>query len=264
MNGYDLSRQFVDYSFENPSKIKPNHYALYFFAIEHCNRLGWKKEFGLPTTMTMEAIGVKSYNTYSKTFNELIDFGFFSLIEKSTNQYSANIIALSKNVKALDKALDKAFIKHATKQSESTQQSIDSIDKPLTSKPINKETNKQRDLDFDIFWDKYPKKTSKKDCQKKFAKLKQTDVDLILKTIDSFVKYKPFESYNHPNPLTYINQERWNDEIEIKGAIKNPNDEEIITFTSNVDRSKQKMPKSKFLEYQKAFEGGGLICKIIE
>lgn len=142
MNSYELSRKFIDFCFENPSKIKPNHYALYFFSIEHCNRLGWKKEFGLPTTMTMEAIGIRSYNTYSKTFNDLVDFGFFQLVERSKNQYSANIIALSNFNKALDKALDKAFIKHTTKQSESTHQSIDSINKPLT---INKETiNKEQ------------------------------------------------------------------------------------------------------------------------
>jgi len=134
MNSYELSRKFVDFSFENPSKIKPNHYALYFFSIEHCNRLGWKKEFGLPTTMTMEAIGIRSYNTYSKTFNDLVDFGFFNLIERSSNQYSANIIGLSNFNKALDKALDKAFIKHGTKQSESTEQSIDSINKPINNK----------------------------------------------------------------------------------------------------------------------------------
>ena len=54
MNGYDLSRKFWDWSFENPEKVKPNHSALYFFIIEHCNRLGWKKKFGLPTTMAFE------------------------------------------------------------------------------------------------------------------------------------------------------------------------------------------------------------------
>jgi len=142
MNSYDLSRKFIDFSFENPSKIKPNHYALYFFSIEHCNRLGWKKEFGLPTTMTMEAIGIRSYNTYANTFNDLVNFGFFNLIQKSTNQYSANIIALSNFNKAQDKALDKAFIKHGAKQGESTGESIDSIDKQET---INKEqvNNKQ-------------------------------------------------------------------------------------------------------------------------
>jgi hypothetical protein len=160
MNGYELSRNFVDFSFENPSKIKPNHYALYFFSIEHCNRLGWKKEFGLPTTMTMEAIGIKSYSSYIKTFNELVDLGFYNLVERSKNQYSANIIELSKNVKAHNKALDKAFVKHASKQHKSTHESIDSIDKPINNKPINKETiNKEpvEDLDFKCLMDLYSK-----------------------------------------------------------------------------------------------------------
>jgi len=146
ITGYDLSRNFIDFSFENPSKIKPNHYALYFFAIEHCNRLGWKKEFGLPTTMTMEAIGIRSYNTYINTFTDLESFGFIKVIEKSKNQYSSNIIALSNFDKALDKALDKAFIKHNAKQSESTKQSISSIDKQSNQEQINQSTNNKETI----------------------------------------------------------------------------------------------------------------------
>ena len=131
MNSYELSRKWFDWCFENPEKIKPNHTALYFFAVEHCNRLGWKQKFGMPTTMAMEAIGIKSYNTYINTLNDLVEWGFISMVQRSKNQYSANIVALSN----FDKALDKALIKHGTKQSES----IDSIDKQETSKPINKE-----------------------------------------------------------------------------------------------------------------------------
>lgn len=158
MNGYELSRKWFDFCFENPEKIKPNHTALFFFAIEHCNRLGWKEKFGLPSSMSMEAIGIKSYNTYINTFKDLVEWSFFTLIEKSKNQYSSNIIALSKNNKALDKALDKALIKHATKQSESTQQStvqsIDSINKQynkeqLNNKPINnKHRGKPQSVNF--------------------------------------------------------------------------------------------------------------------
>lgn len=140
MNYYELSRAFFDWAFENPSKVSPNHVALYFFAVEHCNRLGWKREFGLPTTMAKEAIGIRSYNTYIKTLTELVEFGFIIMIEKSKNQYSSNIIALSKFDKALDKALDKAMIKHVTKQCESTEQSNDSIDKQIYNIQIN---NKQ-------------------------------------------------------------------------------------------------------------------------
>jgi len=132
MNSYELSRNFFDWSFENPHKVTPNHIALYFFCIEHCNRLGWKQNFGLPTTMAKEAIGIRSYNTYIKTLNDLVDFGFIIMIEKSKNQYSSNIIAISNFNKAHDKALDKAMIKHMIKQDESTVQSIDSINKHKT------------------------------------------------------------------------------------------------------------------------------------
>ena len=130
LNGYELSRAWFDFSFENPEKIKPSHGILYFFIIEHCNRLGWKDKFGLPTTMAKEAIGIRSYNTYINTLNDLVDWGFIEMVEKSKNQYSSNIVAISKFNKALDKALDKALIKHGTKQRES----IDSINKQLTSK----------------------------------------------------------------------------------------------------------------------------------
>jgi hypothetical protein len=127
-NIYDLARAWFNFCFENPEKINPNHSAMFFFAIEHNNRLAWKEKFGLPSTMVMEAIGIKSYNTYIKTFNDLVGWGFIILVQKSKNQYSSNIVALSIGISKNNKALDKATIKHVTKQSESTEQSKDSID----------------------------------------------------------------------------------------------------------------------------------------
>lgn len=78
-----------------------------------------------------------------------------------------------------------------------------------------REENK-RINDFNIFWNAYPNKTAKKDCLNKWHKLKQDDINKILLTIKTFVKYKPFKDYTHPNPKTYLNQERWNDEIITK------------------------------------------------
>jgi hypothetical protein len=149
MDIFKLSRTWFDFCFENPEKIKPNHSALYFFCIEHCNRLGWKEKFGLPTTMAKEAIGISSYNTYIQTLNDLVEWGFIKLIEKSKNQYSSNIIALSNYNKALDKALDKALIKHNTKHCKSTQQSTDSIDiqETINKKPETKIINWRTDFE---------------------------------------------------------------------------------------------------------------------
>jgi len=132
MNSYELSRKFFDWCFENPEKINTNHIALYFFAIEHCNRLGWKEKFGLPTEMVKDAIGIKSYRTYSATLNDLIEFGFIKMVERSKNQYSSNIIALSKFTKATAKALDKA----RSKQGQSKGESKATIDKPLNQETI--------------------------------------------------------------------------------------------------------------------------------
>jgi len=136
MNGYELSRKWFDFCFENPEKIKPNHSALYFFAIEHCNRLGWKEKFGFPTEMAKDAIGIKNYRTYINTLNDLVEWGFIKMIEKSKNQYSANIIALVNYTKASTKALDKARSKHSQKQCKSTYKSIDSINKQRTKEQI--------------------------------------------------------------------------------------------------------------------------------
>ena len=213
MNGYELSRKWFDFCFENPEKIKPNHTALYFFCIEHCNRLGWKNKFGLPTTMAKEAIGIRSYNTYINTLVDLVDWGFVEMIEKSKNQYSSNIIALSNFDKALDKALDKAMIKHTTKQSESTSESIDSIVKQET---IEQETIEQ--CSFDDFWNLYNKKIDRYKCLSKWNKIKDIDKSKILKHIPEYLKSQPETKYRK-NPLTYLNGQCWNDEIMKNTAI---------------------------------------------
>ena len=166
LTGYELSRNWFDFCFENTDLITPTHTAVYFFCIEHCNRLGWKDKFGLPTQMAMEAIGVKNWRTYIKAFNEIVDWGFVRLIKKSKNQYSSNVIAIVKNTKALSmattkastianttanteaatvkntKALSKAIQKHSQKQ----YKSIAHIDKQL--KPINNLNKKGFDFSF--------------------------------------------------------------------------------------------------------------------
>jgi len=132
VSGYELSRQFFNWCYDNPEKISPTHIAMYFFIIEHCNRLGWKEKFGLPTTMVKDAIGIRNYRTYSNTLRDLVEWGFIKMIELSKNQYSSNIIAIVKNTKAHTKALDKALQKHSQKQGKS----IDSINKQETIEQI--------------------------------------------------------------------------------------------------------------------------------
>ena len=88
-----------------------------------------------------------------------------------------------------------------------------------------KESKLNKQKEFELFWLKYPKKVGKKDCFKKWLSLSKKDTDKILITIDGFIKYKPFKDYNHPNPKTYLNGERWNDE---KVVVKKVSNQKIV------------------------------------
>lgn len=83
---------------------------------------------------------------------------------------------------------------------------------------ITDNIDKYRLVDFEKFWAKMPNKVSKKKCWDKWKKLNGEQIDKILETVDRWIAYKPFESYTHPHPLTYLNQERWNDELPSKIA----------------------------------------------
>jgi hypothetical protein len=172
MDYFTLTRSFWDFAFENPDKIKPNHCALFLFIVEHNNRLGWRDKLGLPTTMAKEAIGIRSYNTYMETLNDLVDFGLIILVEKSKNQFSSNIVALSNFDKAPNKALDKALIKHDTKQGESTVQSTDSIIKQNNNIIYSFEHLSITELDFSKLLNEY-KEEDIFDCFEKIQNYKQ-------------------------------------------------------------------------------------------
>jgi len=83
-----------------------------------------------------------------------------------------------------------------------------------------KEENKI--FSFDEFWELYPKKVAKEKCKSKFNKLSKNDLQKINDTIKDWVAFKPFATYNHPNPETYLNQKRWNDEIKKEPVKPNP------------------------------------------
>lgn len=81
---------------------------------------------------------------------------------------------------------------------------------------------KGRDADFEEFWSIYPKKVGKGSAKKAFAKVKEP-----LETLVSAVKRQECSSQWSkdngqyiPNPATWLNQERWNDELDGVSAQK--------------------------------------------
>lgn len=72
---------------------------------------------------------------------------------------------------------------------------------------------------FNEFWSAYPKKVNKKGSFTAFKKIKnlKSEMPLIMEALERFKKSKQWLSSNGqfiPNPTTFINQERWKDELE--------------------------------------------------
>ena len=71
-------------------------------------------------------------------------------------------------------------------------------------------------IDFETFWDAYPKKQARKSAVKAWDKIKKLDFNLIM---DALKKQKQTTDWNKDNgqfiplPATWINNERWKDEV---------------------------------------------------
>ena len=88
----------------------------------------------------------------------------------------------------------------------------------LAPQENNIKTNIKQYIDhFNKFWVAYPKKVSKTTAEKSFKKLKVDD-ELLIKMIDSLEVHKQSKQWQDrqfiPNPSTWLNQRRWEDEVE--------------------------------------------------
>lgn len=120
MNGYNLARNWYNFKFENPDICRHIHSDLYFYIIDQWNRLGQKEKFGLPTSYTMEAIGISSRKTFYSALNDLINWGFIKEIGKAKNQNASrviSIVACKLNLQALNQATIQATIQASTQAS---------------------------------------------------------------------------------------------------------------------------------------------------
>jgi len=80
----------------------------------------------------------------------------------------------------------------------------------IRSKKVRK---KEINKDFELFWNAYPKKIGKKKVEDKFNSI-DFPIDKILKNIELQKQSDQWQTQQYiPNPETYLNQERWEDEV---------------------------------------------------
>ena len=94
------------------------------------------------------------------------------------------------------------------------------------SNPIQSESesesnpNTSRASAFDVFWKAYPKKTGKEAAKKSFARAK-ADIGTMLSALEVQKQSEQWTKNNGqfiPNPTTWLNQGRWEDEVQTKSS----------------------------------------------
>lgn len=153
---------------------------------------------------------------------------FIDSIQDAYNKRTNDCI----NRDELIQLLEGLGVRKPNKSIKKPSKSSQSGSKKPQSKVKETKEEERKEKEFNIFWSIYPIKTAKKDCLTKWHKLKDKDIEKILRTIKNFVAYKPFKDYTHPNPKTYLNQERWNDEIKVNGKVVKSEEEtkDLVTF----------------------------------
>lgn len=108
---------------------------------------------------------------------------------------------------------------------ESEQNTTEKIKEEKQVKEKPKTENKQQEY-FSIFWASYPKKVGKGAAEKSWKKIRPTK-DLLEKMLNAIETAKQSMQWNKdngqyiPNPATWLNQKRWEDEIIIDNKYSN-------------------------------------------
>lgn len=87
---------------------------------------------------------------------------------------------------------------------------------------------KPREVDFEKFWSAYPKKVGKSSAKKAFSHVKEP-VETLLTAIQRqkcSVQWSKENGQYIPNPATWLNQGRWEDELAAASS-QNPYPEDV-------------------------------------
>ena len=168
------------------------------------------------------------------------DWISYTQFEKATNRTRPNVwkaieSLVTKKILVTKKELGKTLYRLnkdytqwvVTKTKLVTKKKLSSYEKEMevvtktkpTKETITKETIQKKYMslsDFEKFWELYPRRENRKKAQEKFLKLKVELLPIILKALKVQKDSDSWRSGYVPHATTWINGERWNDEVKMQ------------------------------------------------
>ena len=90
--------------------------------------------------------------------------------------------------------------------------SIEPIIESITDDVVSSDVVVSISPSFEDFWNRYDKKIGRKKCADKWAKISNSDKELIMENLPAYLSSIRDKQYQK-HPITYLNNESWHDEI---------------------------------------------------
>ena len=170
--------------------------------------------------------------TFEKSLQRLVDLGKIERLDGMLSNDRARR-EISNRANDLEIA-SKAGKASAEKRLKNQQKSSTTVQRKVNHTDTDTDTDTSRDTNvslalvapktktpdmFSEFWDRYPKRIGKADAHKAYARAmkKITHDDLMFALSERLPALEAREKQYRPNPATWLNQERWTDEIDATG-----------------------------------------------
>jgi hypothetical protein len=174
--------------------------AVYYALLDMNNQSKWSEEFDVDFGYMLSLAKVDK-TTYYKALAFLKEIGCISTYTKGVNHYSrakVSLCLLYEN--SIGKPEGNSETNHASNHP-SNRNNIETVN-----------TEKENEISFDQFWNLYDKKTGKDKALKKWTSLKDSEREIILSAVSSYIESTPDKKFRK-DPLTYLNGRHWEDEI---------------------------------------------------
>jgi len=185
------------------SKLGWEGYGIYWALVE---RLRNEADYTLECDYDCLSFALRTDKDKVKSI--VLDYNLFEVYDGTFWSKSLLIRMEKKNEKS--KKARESALKRWNKQPNAKQMQSE----PNTIKKRKKIKENKINISFDIFWKLYDKKVNKPKCEKKWISLKDIERKLIIDTLPTFLKTITDKQYQ-PYPMTYLNNKRWEDEIQL-------------------------------------------------
>ena len=223
-----ISRINAYWNWMKVNDLTSNAGHLYLALLDCANTTGWKPEFNAPNS-TLMAMAKLDRNTLNKSRNILIQKGLIEYKAGSRNNAGTyKLIPLTAYANPYANQDANQVANQDTNQDTNVYANQDANpvnihrqDKTrINNNPPTPHTGVY-DERFEKFWSVYPKKVGKGAARTAFMKLKPSQelTDTMIKAVrvaERSDQWRKDKGQFIPNPSTWLNQRRWEDELEVE------------------------------------------------